>query len=91
MLVLEALWWAWSGCIVLVVDRRCGAVLLADCVVVLRLAYAAMRLPRCRHIGLLKEPYRAAGATWWLAEFAADAVSVDRVHAVIRDGPIAHP
>jgi hypothetical protein len=37
------------------------------------------------------EPYPAAGATWWLAEFAADAVSVDRVHAVIRDGPIAHP
>jgi alkanesulfonate monooxygenase SsuD/methylene tetrahydromethanopterin reductase-like flavin-dependent oxidoreductase (luciferase family) len=42
-------------------------------------------------VGNDPEPYRAAGATWWLAEFAADAVSVDRVHAVIRDGPIAHP
>jgi hypothetical protein len=42
-------------------------------------------------IGTDLEPYRAAGATWWLAEFAADAASVDRVHAVIRDGPIAHP
>jgi alkanesulfonate monooxygenase SsuD/methylene tetrahydromethanopterin reductase-like flavin-dependent oxidoreductase (luciferase family) len=41
-------------------------------------------------VGNDPEPYRAAGATWWLAEFAADAVSVDRVHAVIRDGPIAH-
>lgn len=36
-------------------------------------------------------PYCAAGATWWQAEFAADAVSVDRMHAVIRDGQIAHP
>jgi alkanesulfonate monooxygenase SsuD/methylene tetrahydromethanopterin reductase-like flavin-dependent oxidoreductase (luciferase family) len=42
-------------------------------------------------VGNDPEPYRAAGATWWLAEFAAAAVSVDRVHAVIRDGPIAHP
>jgi hypothetical protein len=42
-------------------------------------------------IGTDPEPYRVAGATWWLAELAADAVSVDRVHAVIRDGPIAHP
>jgi alkanesulfonate monooxygenase SsuD/methylene tetrahydromethanopterin reductase-like flavin-dependent oxidoreductase (luciferase family) len=32
-------------------------------------------------------PYAAAGATWWLAEFAADAVSIDRVRGVIREGP----
>lgn len=42
-------------------------------------------------IGIEPEPFRAAGATWWLAELAPDAVSVDRVHAVIRDGPAAHP
>ncbi len=32
-------------------------------------------------------PYAAAGATWWLVEFPWDAVSVDQVRAVIRDGP----
>jgi alkanesulfonate monooxygenase SsuD/methylene tetrahydromethanopterin reductase-like flavin-dependent oxidoreductase (luciferase family) len=32
-------------------------------------------------------PYRAAGATWWLVEFPWDAVSIDQVRAVIRDGP----
>jgi alkanesulfonate monooxygenase SsuD/methylene tetrahydromethanopterin reductase-like flavin-dependent oxidoreductase (luciferase family) len=32
-------------------------------------------------------PYVAAGATWWLVEFPWDAVSVDQVRAVIRDGP----
>jgi len=34
-------------------------------------------------------PYAAAGATWWLVEFPWDAVSVDQVRAVIRDGPAA--
>jgi alkanesulfonate monooxygenase SsuD/methylene tetrahydromethanopterin reductase-like flavin-dependent oxidoreductase (luciferase family) len=34
-------------------------------------------------------PYVAAGATWWLVEFPWDAVSVDQVRAVIRDGPEA--
>jgi alkanesulfonate monooxygenase SsuD/methylene tetrahydromethanopterin reductase-like flavin-dependent oxidoreductase (luciferase family) len=33
-------------------------------------------------------PYIAAGATWWLVEFPWDAVSVDQVRAVIRDGPV---
>jgi alkanesulfonate monooxygenase SsuD/methylene tetrahydromethanopterin reductase-like flavin-dependent oxidoreductase (luciferase family) len=32
-------------------------------------------------------PYRAAGATWWLVDFPADAVSVDLVRGVLRDGP----
>jgi alkanesulfonate monooxygenase SsuD/methylene tetrahydromethanopterin reductase-like flavin-dependent oxidoreductase (luciferase family) len=32
-------------------------------------------------------PYAAAGATWWLVEFPWDALSVDQVRAVIRDGP----
>ena len=32
-------------------------------------------------------PYAAAGATWWLVDFPGDAVSVDQVRAVIRDGP----
>jgi alkanesulfonate monooxygenase SsuD/methylene tetrahydromethanopterin reductase-like flavin-dependent oxidoreductase (luciferase family) len=34
-------------------------------------------------------PYAAAGATWWLVEFPWDAVSVDQVRAVIRDGPVS--
>ena len=34
-------------------------------------------------------PYVAAGATWWLVEFPWDAVSVDQVRAVIREGPAA--
>jgi probable F420-dependent oxidoreductase len=32
-------------------------------------------------------PWAAAGATWWIAAFPADAVSVDQVRGVIRDGP----
>jgi alkanesulfonate monooxygenase SsuD/methylene tetrahydromethanopterin reductase-like flavin-dependent oxidoreductase (luciferase family) len=32
-------------------------------------------------------PYVVAGATWWLVEFPWDAVSVDQVRGVIRDGP----
>jgi alkanesulfonate monooxygenase SsuD/methylene tetrahydromethanopterin reductase-like flavin-dependent oxidoreductase (luciferase family) len=36
-------------------------------------------------------PYAAAGATWWLVEFPAQAATVDLVGAVIRDGPVAPP
>src|SRR5829696_2094198 len=32
-------------------------------------------------------PYAAAGATWWVVDFPGDAVSVDEVRGVIRDGP----
>jgi alkanesulfonate monooxygenase SsuD/methylene tetrahydromethanopterin reductase-like flavin-dependent oxidoreductase (luciferase family) len=34
-------------------------------------------------------PYAAAGATWWLVEFPWDALSVDQVRTVIRQGPAA--
>ena len=34
-------------------------------------------------------PYAGAGATWWLVEFPWDALSVDQVRAVTRDGPAA--
>ncbi|MFD9438319.1 LLM class flavin-dependent oxidoreductase [Streptomyces sp. NPDC060006] len=34
-------------------------------------------------------PYAEAGATWWLAEFAPETVSVDQVRGVLRDGPVA--
>jgi alkanesulfonate monooxygenase SsuD/methylene tetrahydromethanopterin reductase-like flavin-dependent oxidoreductase (luciferase family) len=33
-------------------------------------------------------PFVAAGATWWMVEFPWDAVSVDQVRGVIRDGPL---
>jgi alkanesulfonate monooxygenase SsuD/methylene tetrahydromethanopterin reductase-like flavin-dependent oxidoreductase (luciferase family) len=33
------------------------------------------------------EPYRAAGATWRLVNFPFDALSVDQIRGVIRDGP----
>jgi alkanesulfonate monooxygenase SsuD/methylene tetrahydromethanopterin reductase-like flavin-dependent oxidoreductase (luciferase family) len=32
-------------------------------------------------------PYAATGATWWVVDFPGDAVSVDQVRGVIRDGP----
>ena len=32
-------------------------------------------------------PYAKAGATWWLAEFEPETVSVDQVRGVLRDGP----
>jgi alkanesulfonate monooxygenase SsuD/methylene tetrahydromethanopterin reductase-like flavin-dependent oxidoreductase (luciferase family) len=32
-------------------------------------------------------PYAAAGATWWLTEFAPETVSVAEVRGVLRDGP----
>ena len=37
--------------------------------------------------GVDPAPYVAVGATWWLVEFPWDAVSVDQVRGVIRDGP----
>jgi alkanesulfonate monooxygenase SsuD/methylene tetrahydromethanopterin reductase-like flavin-dependent oxidoreductase (luciferase family) len=39
--------------------------------------------------GVDPAPYAAAGATWWLVEFLTDALSVDVVRGVIRDGPTA--
>ncbi|WP_158852423.1 LLM class flavin-dependent oxidoreductase [Saccharothrix deserti] len=33
-------------------------------------------------------PYAKAGATWWLAEFPPETVSLDQVRGVLRDGPI---
>jgi hypothetical protein len=30
-------------------------------------------------------PYGDAGATWWLVEFPAEAVSIDQVRGVIRE------
>jgi alkanesulfonate monooxygenase SsuD/methylene tetrahydromethanopterin reductase-like flavin-dependent oxidoreductase (luciferase family) len=33
-------------------------------------------------------PYAKAGATWWLAEFAPETVSLDQVRGVLRDGPL---
>jgi alkanesulfonate monooxygenase SsuD/methylene tetrahydromethanopterin reductase-like flavin-dependent oxidoreductase (luciferase family) len=36
-------------------------------------------------------PYAAAGATWSLVEFPWDALSLDQVRTVIRDGPAAPP
>ena len=34
-------------------------------------------------------PYATAGATWWMAEFSPEAVSLDEVRGVLRDGPAA--
>jgi alkanesulfonate monooxygenase SsuD/methylene tetrahydromethanopterin reductase-like flavin-dependent oxidoreductase (luciferase family) len=42
-------------------------------------------------VGNDPEPYRAAGATWWLAEFPAEALTIDLVRAVIGEGPIIAP
>ena len=33
------------------------------------------------------DPYAKAGATWWMAEFPWDTVTVDGVRGVLRDGP----
>ncbi len=32
-------------------------------------------------------PYALVGATWWLVGFSADAISVDQIRGVLRDGP----
>jgi alkanesulfonate monooxygenase SsuD/methylene tetrahydromethanopterin reductase-like flavin-dependent oxidoreductase (luciferase family) len=39
--------------------------------------------------GVDPRPYAEAGATWWLAEFAHESVSLDVVRGVLRDGPAA--
>jgi alkanesulfonate monooxygenase SsuD/methylene tetrahydromethanopterin reductase-like flavin-dependent oxidoreductase (luciferase family) len=39
--------------------------------------------------GVDPAPYAAVGATWWLVGFSWDALSVDQVRSVIRDGPAA--
>jgi alkanesulfonate monooxygenase SsuD/methylene tetrahydromethanopterin reductase-like flavin-dependent oxidoreductase (luciferase family) len=36
---------------------------------------------------MLDEALEILGATWWMVEFPWDAVSVDQVRGVIRDGP----
>lgn len=33
-------------------------------------------------------PYAKAGATWWLAEFDPDTMSLDQIRGVLRDGPV---
>ncbi len=33
-------------------------------------------------------PYAEAGATWWMPELAPDAISLDQVRGVLRDGPV---
>ncbi|QBS38842.1 LLM class flavin-dependent oxidoreductase [Nocardia sp. CS682] len=33
-------------------------------------------------------PYAKAGATWWLAEFEPDTVTLDQLRGVLRDGPV---
>jgi alkanesulfonate monooxygenase SsuD/methylene tetrahydromethanopterin reductase-like flavin-dependent oxidoreductase (luciferase family) len=40
-------------------------------------------------IGVDPAPYAKAGATWWLPEFAPEAVSLDAVRGVLHDGPMA--
>jgi hypothetical protein len=31
-------------------------------------------------------PYAAAGATWWMPDLAPDALSLDQVRGLLRDG-----
>jgi alkanesulfonate monooxygenase SsuD/methylene tetrahydromethanopterin reductase-like flavin-dependent oxidoreductase (luciferase family) len=40
-------------------------------------------------IGVDPLPYVKAGATWWIPEFPPEAVSLDGVRGVLRDGPLA--
>ena len=40
-------------------------------------------------VGVDPLPYARAGATWWLPEFAPEAVSLDAMRGVLRDGPLA--
>jgi alkanesulfonate monooxygenase SsuD/methylene tetrahydromethanopterin reductase-like flavin-dependent oxidoreductase (luciferase family) len=40
-------------------------------------------------IGVDPLPYVNAGATWWMPEFPPEAVSLDTVRGVLRDGPLA--
>lgn len=34
-------------------------------------------------------PYAEAGATWWMTDFSPEAISVDEVRGVLREGPTA--
>jgi alkanesulfonate monooxygenase SsuD/methylene tetrahydromethanopterin reductase-like flavin-dependent oxidoreductase (luciferase family) len=40
-------------------------------------------------VGVDPVPFADAGATWWMPEIAPDAVSLDAVRTVLRDGPMA--
>ncbi len=40
-------------------------------------------------VGVDPAPYAAAGATWWLPEPDPEAVTLDHVRGVLRDGPLA--
>jgi alkanesulfonate monooxygenase SsuD/methylene tetrahydromethanopterin reductase-like flavin-dependent oxidoreductase (luciferase family) len=40
-------------------------------------------------VGVDPAPYVAAGATWWLAEFDPQALSLDGVRGLVRQGPFA--
>ena len=40
-------------------------------------------------VGVDPAPYAEAGATWWLPEPDPDAVTLDQVRGVLRDGPLA--
>jgi alkanesulfonate monooxygenase SsuD/methylene tetrahydromethanopterin reductase-like flavin-dependent oxidoreductase (luciferase family) len=39
-------------------------------------------------LGVDPVPYVKAGATWWLPEFSPEALSLDTVRGVLRDGPL---
>jgi alkanesulfonate monooxygenase SsuD/methylene tetrahydromethanopterin reductase-like flavin-dependent oxidoreductase (luciferase family) len=39
-------------------------------------------------VGVDPAPYAAAGATWWLPELDPDAITLDEVYGVLRDGPL---
>ena len=39
-------------------------------------------------IGVDPTQYAQAGARWWMPEFAPEAVSLDAVRGVLRDGPL---
>jgi alkanesulfonate monooxygenase SsuD/methylene tetrahydromethanopterin reductase-like flavin-dependent oxidoreductase (luciferase family) len=40
-------------------------------------------------VGVDPAPYAEAGATWWLPEPAPEAVTLDQVKGLLRDGPLA--
>ena len=40
-------------------------------------------------LGVDPMPYVEAGATWWLPEFSPEALTLDTVRGVLRDGPLA--
>lgn len=42
-----------------------------------------------REAGTDLAPYAAAGATWWLAAFDPESVTVDEVRGVLREGPFS--